>query len=244
MYAPSHGRWTSATLALALALLVAGSARAQESRLGTIDFPNSGAPSAQGPFVRGVLLLHSFEFEDAATAFQAAQKADPTFALAYWGEAMTYNHPLWRQQDGDAARTALARYAPTPEARAERAPTERERGYLEAVDLLYGAGGQGGTGPPLHGGDEAAVRGGTPETSRPGRSTRSRSSAPATASATSRPTCARPPSPRRSSTPIRATRAPRTTSSTPTTIRCTPRSAWPPPARTRTSRRARPTPST
>lgn len=112
----------------------------QERQLGTISFANSGAREAQAPFVEGVLLLHSFEFEDAATAFRAAQSIDPNFALAYWGEAMTYNHPLWQQQDRDAARRALERYAPTPEARREKAPTPRERGYLEAIDVLYGEG--------------------------------------------------------------------------------------------------------
>lgn len=126
-------------LASTLALTASGTA-AQERRLGSIDFPNSGNAEAQKPFIEGVLLLHSFEFADAATAFQAAQKADPTFALAYWGEAMSYNHPLWQEQDGDAARAALARYAPTAEARAAKVPTERERGYMKAVDLLYGAG--------------------------------------------------------------------------------------------------------
>src|SRR5688572_14053510 len=77
--------------------------------LGSISFPNSGSAAAQAPFVRGVLLLHSFEFEPAAEAFRESQKADAGFALAYWGEAMTYNHPLWQQQDRDAALKALAR---------------------------------------------------------------------------------------------------------------------------------------
>jgi len=109
-------------------------------RLGRIDFPNSGAAAAQPAFERGVLLLHSFEFEDSCEAFQEARKIDPAFALAAWGEAMTYNHPLWAQQDKDAARAALATFAPTAEARRERTPTERERGYLAAVEILYGEG--------------------------------------------------------------------------------------------------------
>jgi tetratricopeptide (TPR) repeat protein len=112
----------------------------QERRLGTITFQNSGRPEAQAPFVEGVLLLHSFEFEDAALSFQRAQDIDPDFGLAYWGEAMTYNHPLWQQQDRNAALAALARYAPTPEARQARASSKREAAYLEAVDLLYGEG--------------------------------------------------------------------------------------------------------
>ena len=113
---------------------------AQQRALGSISFENSGSPSAQAPFIEGVLLLHSFEFEDAATAFRAAQDSDPSFALAYWGDAMTYNHPLWREQDRDAALSALARFAPTPDARQERAPTKREARYLEALDILYGEG--------------------------------------------------------------------------------------------------------
>jgi tetratricopeptide (TPR) repeat protein len=108
--------------------------------LGSISFPNSGNATAQAPFIRGVLLLHSFEYETAAEAFRQAQAADAGFALAYWGEAMTYNHPLWQQQDRDAALKALARLAPSADARAARAATDRERQYLAAIEVLYGAG--------------------------------------------------------------------------------------------------------
>ncbi|MGD8496662.1 MAG: hypothetical protein PVF05_10755 [Gemmatimonadales bacterium] len=114
-------------------------------RLGTIAFENSGAPEAQAAFDRGMLLMHSFEYGPAATAFREAQEIDPAFAMAYWGEAMTYNHPVWMQQDRDAALEALNRFAPTPAERAERAGpagggTEREAAYMRAVDVLYGSG--------------------------------------------------------------------------------------------------------
>jgi tetratricopeptide (TPR) repeat protein len=108
--------------------------------LGSLSFPNSGAPGAQASFLRGVLLMHSFEFDAAAEAFREALAADAGFALAYWGEAMTYNHPLWQQQDADAAREVLGRLAATPMERAMKAPTPRERQYMEAVDILYGTG--------------------------------------------------------------------------------------------------------
>jgi tetratricopeptide (TPR) repeat protein len=128
----------------ALVALVAASPLAAQSsaRLGTISFPTSGARAAQKPFIRGVLLLHSFEYEDAAAAFREAERLDPSFALAYWGEAMTWTHPIWDQQNVDSARAALARLAPTPEQRRAKAPTPRERGYLEAVEILYGDGGK------------------------------------------------------------------------------------------------------
>jgi tetratricopeptide (TPR) repeat protein len=108
--------------------------------LGSLTFSNSGAPEAQHDFIRGVLLLHSFEYDLAAQAFRRAQAIDPDFALAYWGEAMTYTHPLWNEKDTDSALEALARYAPAKAERAAKAPTERERAYLSAVDVLYGNG--------------------------------------------------------------------------------------------------------
>ncbi len=50
--------------------------------LGSLSFPNSGAPEAQHDFLRGVLLLHSFEYGYAAEAFRKAQIQDPDFAMA------------------------------------------------------------------------------------------------------------------------------------------------------------------
>jgi len=113
---------------------------AQSNKLGRIAFPNSGTKGAQPAFIKGVLLLHSFEYDDAAAAFREAQRIDPSFALAFWGEAMTHNHPVWNEQNRDSARTILARLAPTPDARAAKARTARERAWLESVEILYGEG--------------------------------------------------------------------------------------------------------
>ena len=60
--------------------------------------------------------------------------------MAYWGEAQTHNHPIWMQQDRDAALAVLRQYAPTPAQRLARVPTERERDWLETVEILYGDG--------------------------------------------------------------------------------------------------------
>ena len=107
---------------------------------GELSFPNSGKPAAQAPFLRGVKLLHNFQYEEAITAFQQAQKADPDFALAYWGEAMSHNYTLWAEQHTDEARAILAKLAPTPEARAAKAKTAEEKMWLEAIEALYGPG--------------------------------------------------------------------------------------------------------
>jgi tetratricopeptide (TPR) repeat protein len=136
------------TLALASAVTVLVSAdqptrqRAAALRepLGTITFPNSGAPAAQADFIRGVGWLHSFGYEEAIEAFRAAQKLDPKFALAYWGEAMCFNQPLWFHEDVAGGRAVLAKLGSTPQARAAAARTPREQGYLAAVEVLYGLG--------------------------------------------------------------------------------------------------------
>ena len=107
---------------------------------GEVAFQNSGAPSAQAAFLSGLALLHDFEYERAAAQFRTAETADPGFAMAYWGEAMTNNHPIWMQQDLAAGRGALDRLAPTADARLAKAPTEREKDYLRAVEILYGQG--------------------------------------------------------------------------------------------------------
>ena len=116
------------------------SAVAQVQHLGDLAFANSGDASAQAPFLRGLALLHNFEYEEAAVAFRGAQKADPTFVMAYWGEAMTYNHAVWMEQDLGAGRAVLLRLAPTSQARAKLARTPREASYLAAIEVLYGAG--------------------------------------------------------------------------------------------------------
>lgn len=129
-----------AALSLVAGLGASSPARGQESSLGSVSFPNSGAQEAQDSFHRGLALLHSFEFGDARGAFREAQEIDPKFAMAYWGEAMAWNYPLWFTQYREEALQALRRFAPTPEERQARTPTERERLWMAAVEELYGEG--------------------------------------------------------------------------------------------------------
>ena len=122
---------------ITLLLLPAAFALAEEPKLGDISFPNSGSSEAQSAFLTGVRALHSFEFDPARIAFEEAQKIDPDFALAYWGQAMSDNHPLWAQQDMEAATAALNRLAPSFEGRLSKAPSEKEKAFLTGIETLY-----------------------------------------------------------------------------------------------------------
>ena len=79
-------------------------------------------------------------YEDAIDAFRAAQKVDPSFVMAYWGEAMSFSQPLWFYEEVAQGRAALAKLAATPNARIAKATTPREQGYMRAVEALFGPG--------------------------------------------------------------------------------------------------------
>jgi tetratricopeptide (TPR) repeat protein len=120
-----------------LVLVLAQASRPSSQEFGSITFPTSGAPGAQTAFLTGVKALHNFQFDEAAVAFQEAQKADPSFVMAYWGEAMSHNHPLWAQQDVEVSRKILDRLDPTHEGRVAKAKLPKEKAFLVAMHELY-----------------------------------------------------------------------------------------------------------
>jgi tetratricopeptide (TPR) repeat protein len=50
---------------------------------------------------------------------------------------MSHNHPLWAQQDLDAAKKVLDRLDPTPAGRVAKAKLPKEKAYFEALHVLY-----------------------------------------------------------------------------------------------------------
>ncbi len=128
---------------LVLSILCAALAMAQEDHsqhqyavtgLGTVDFRTSCNATAQASISRGVALLHSFGYAEARLAFSGAAKADPSCAMAYWGVARTWYHPIWTPPSPDELKqgaTALER------ALAIEAKTSRERDYIQALAVFY-----------------------------------------------------------------------------------------------------------
>jgi tetratricopeptide (TPR) repeat protein len=95
---------------------------------------------ARRRFEHGVTALHNFAYVQALADFQQAQRADPDFAMAYWGEAMAHNQSLWLSQDREAALLVLQRLGRTPDERAAKAASPKEKQLLAALDVLFGAG--------------------------------------------------------------------------------------------------------
>lgn len=122
-------------LSFLLLLLPAGST---DRNIPTLN--QTASPEAKAHFDKGLLLLHNFEYPDAAEEFILAQQKDPGFVLAYWGEAMTYDHPVWRDLDIDKSRTALKKFGDNPSDRLSKARTDLEKDFVQGVNILFGDG--------------------------------------------------------------------------------------------------------
>ncbi len=133
------------SLSIVLLLILSCKEKVEEvdefhDELGNISIDISGNEESVKHFEEGLLLMHSFEYEDAAEAFRDAQAADPNCFMAYWGEAMTHNHPLWRQLNNIKGKEVLEEVGATSEERLGRLPTEFERDLFQGAEILFGEG--------------------------------------------------------------------------------------------------------
>jgi tetratricopeptide (TPR) repeat protein len=101
---------------------------------GKVEFPISCSPSVQSEFSRGVALLHSFFYEEARRVFTSVAEHDPKCAMAQWGIAMTWWHPIWTPPTPDEM---SAGKAAIEKAMALDAGTDRERGFITALNVYY-----------------------------------------------------------------------------------------------------------
>ncbi len=121
------GQSVSATDAIAI--------DADGNSLGTVRFPTSCTSDAQPLLERGLALLHHMNYINAKDAFIQASEVDPECAIAYWGAAMTYVHPLWPDTitpDAQVTGQDLLNKAVD----AKHAST-RERAYVSALQAYY-----------------------------------------------------------------------------------------------------------
>lgn len=122
------------TLVITLAaLLLPSQMTAQDAVIGDVEFETTCAEAVTADFNVGVSLLHSFEFAKSRQTFEAVSEVDPSCAMAHWGVAMTYYHPLWApptasdlQAGSSAAHIALG-----------MAQSPREALYAEAIATFY-----------------------------------------------------------------------------------------------------------
>jgi tetratricopeptide (TPR) repeat protein len=101
---------------------------------GRVEFLVSCTPAVQSEFSRSVALLHSFFYEEARRVFTSVAERDPKCAMAQWGIAMTWWHPIWTPPAPDEM---SAGKAAIEKAMALNAGTDRERGFITALNVYY-----------------------------------------------------------------------------------------------------------
>ncbi len=103
--------------------------------LGSVNFATSCSAGANSHVQRGLALLHHMMYERAAKSFAAADDAQSDCAMAYWGQAMSFVHPIWSDPPAAPLFEKGAQLADT--AMAKGAKSARERAYIEAVQAYY-----------------------------------------------------------------------------------------------------------
>jgi tetratricopeptide (TPR) repeat protein len=106
-----------------------------EEEIGSVHFTTSCSNAVEANFNHAVALLHSFQYEEARTAFDTVAAQDPTCAMAHWGVAMSHYHGLW--QNGDLAAGRLALRKAQEVAAENKKTTPRELGYITALAEMY-----------------------------------------------------------------------------------------------------------
>src|SRR5215472_3780040 len=107
---------------------------------GRVHMDISCAPRVAAEFDRAVALLHNFWYVRALERFNQVLKDDSQCAVAYWGAAMTYNHPFW---DPPSLADEAAAWALVQRGLSASKASRREKLYLGAVAALYRDAGAG-----------------------------------------------------------------------------------------------------
>lgn len=127
----------------ALAAVVAASAGAAPPdaptvgdlrQVGRTHLQSSCAPAVQKDLASGVALLHSFFYEEARRVFTEVAARDAKCAIAQWGVAMTWWHPIWTPP---TAEERAAGRAAIDKARSIGGRTNLERGLIDALAAYY-----------------------------------------------------------------------------------------------------------
>jgi len=104
-------------------------------QLGTVSFPVSCSEKSAVQVARGLALMHHMTYEDARQAFVVATEIDSHCAMGYWGEAMTYIHPLW--SDPPTKEMFEKGKLLTKKAKSQRHINEWEQAYVNALESYF-----------------------------------------------------------------------------------------------------------
>ncbi|WP_370280782.1 hypothetical protein [Pontibacterium sp.] len=110
-------------------------APSDSQQLGSVEFNTSCQEAAQPSVNRGLALLHHMTYSESRLAFRAATQADADCAMGYWGEAMTYIHPLWSDPPSKDEFDQAVMLVNKAKQRGNK--TEWEHAYIDALEAYF-----------------------------------------------------------------------------------------------------------
>lgn len=103
------------------------------NQLGTVKLPREYKSPVEIHLKYGLALLHHMTYTESREEFLKATEIDPKCALGYWGQAMTYIHPLWsdppNEEDFNKGLDLIAK--------AKQYQKGKEADYIMAVESYY-----------------------------------------------------------------------------------------------------------
>jgi tetratricopeptide (TPR) repeat protein len=111
-----------------------GQHHGSDHSVGKTDFGVSSNSAVNAQFNYALAMLHHMMYDHAEKEFLKVIEQEPDCAMAYWGIAMSYFHPLWH----DPTKYDLEKgWEAVKKAKELNAPTERERDYIAAIESVY-----------------------------------------------------------------------------------------------------------
>lgn len=110
-------------------------AQGHATKHGKVEMQTSCSQASQQNFYTGLALMHHMMYEQAEQEFAAAAQANPDCAMAQWGIAMSYIHPLWGERPSDE--NLQKGQAALKKAAQQKNMTEKEAAYIKAASQFY-----------------------------------------------------------------------------------------------------------
>jgi hypothetical protein len=105
-----------------------------DKQFGTVEFETSCSGKVKKDFNLAISLLHSFEYDEAEKVFAKIIDKEPECAMAYWGIAMSNDHPVWAppaQPELEKGVKAILIAQSLPQS------SKRESAYIGAIAAFY-----------------------------------------------------------------------------------------------------------
>ena len=102
---------------------------------GDVSFETSCSDAVTEDFNTAMSMLYSFWYSESLTKFDDIISREPSCCMAYYGAAMTYNHPIWDFITDDRLAAAEGYAVRASDCVTRAAVTPREVAYIDALGV-------------------------------------------------------------------------------------------------------------